>query len=257
MYPGQPRPPTHIGDRFADQRMSGPSAHERGPSGPAAAPGPIFNELPRHAYEPPHATQALNYPVGPSAYNDGPFAYDHGRSDHIIGQSAQAAGRSAYPTKRSDIGLFEDDCYLNPHSSQQHFPSHYTMHQPHNTAPQHHNLPFQTRGGEYFPAHRRPRRNDQSYEPHRTNISTPQNSNQWGGGRIHTNIQTTLPILDRRAGDLPPAAIDIVREEIAGAFRDKLGVSMVPWGIHIRDFMIANLSIPTGDQNTRIRNFFG
>jgi hypothetical protein len=32
--------------------------------------------------------------------------------------------------------------------------------------------------------------------------------------------------MDRRAGGLPSAAIDIVREEIAGAFRDKLGVNM-------------------------------
>jgi hypothetical protein len=34
-------------------------------------------------------------------------------------------------------------------------------------------------------------------------------------------------MLDQRAGGLPPAAIDIVKEEIAGAFRDKLGVSMI------------------------------
>jgi hypothetical protein len=32
---------------------------------------------------------------------------------------------------------------------------------------------------------------------------------------------------DQRAGGLPPAAIDIVMEEIAGTFRDKLGVSMI------------------------------
>jgi hypothetical protein len=37
-------------------------------------------------------------------------------------------------------------------------------------------------------------------------------------------------MFDQRAGGLPPAAIDIVREEIAGAFQDKLGVSMVPGG---------------------------
>jgi hypothetical protein len=37
-------------------------------------------------------------------------------------------------------------------------------------------------------------------------------------------------MFDQRAGGLAPAAIDIVREEIAGAFRDKLGVSMVPRG---------------------------
>jgi restriction endonuclease len=35
MYLGQQQPPTHISDKFADLRMSGPSARERGPSGPA------------------------------------------------------------------------------------------------------------------------------------------------------------------------------------------------------------------------------
>jgi hypothetical protein len=35
-------------------------------------------------------------------------------------------------------------------------------------------------------------------------------------------------MIGQRVSGLPPAAIDIVREEIAGAFRDKLGVSMVP-----------------------------
>jgi hypothetical protein len=58
-------------------------------------------------------------------------------------------------------------------------------------------------------------------------FNAPQNPNQWGG-KQHANIQTNSPILDQRAGDLPPAAIDIVRQEIAGAFRDKLGVSIVP-----------------------------
>jgi hypothetical protein len=37
-------------------------------------------------------------------------------------------------------------------------------------------------------------------------------------------------MFDQRAGGLAPAAIDIVREEITGVFRDKLGVSMVPRG---------------------------
>jgi hypothetical protein len=50
------------------------------------------------------------------------------------------------------------------------------------------------------------------------------------GVRQHANIQTTPPISDQRVGGLPPDAIDIVREEITGAFRDKLGVSMVPGG---------------------------
>jgi hypothetical protein len=36
--------------------------------------------------------------------------------------------------------------------------------------------------------------------------------------------------MGQRAGGLLPAAIDIVREEITGAFRDKLEVNMVPGG---------------------------
>jgi hypothetical protein len=50
-------------------------------------------------------------------------------------------------------------------------------------------------------------------------------------------------MLDQRAGGLPPAVIDIVREEIARAFRDKLGVSMIPRGNDIGDLMIAYLTI--------------
>jgi hypothetical protein len=48
-------------------------------------------------------------------------------------------------------------------------------------------------------------------------------------------------MFDQRADGLAPAAIDIVREEIAGAFRDKLGVSMVPGGNHIGNLMTADL----------------
>jgi hypothetical protein len=110
MYPGQQQPPTHIGDKFVDLRMSGPSARERGPFGPATV-GLIFNELQRYVSKPPLATQALNYPIGRSAY-------DHGRSDHMGGRSAHVAGRFAYPTGRSVTGLFEEDCYLDPHPSQ-------------------------------------------------------------------------------------------------------------------------------------------
>jgi hypothetical protein len=106
-YPEQPQRPTHIGSKLVDLHMSELSTRERGPSGPAPT-GPIFNELPRYASEPPHVTQALNHPNRPSAY-------DHGRCAYPIGQSA-------YPTRRSNTGLFEEDCYLNPRSSQQHFP---------------------------------------------------------------------------------------------------------------------------------------
>jgi hypothetical protein len=194
IYPEQPQ----IDSKSADLHMPGPSAREVGPSGPATA-GPTFNGLPRHAPEPQHMTHNLNYPVGPSAYNNGRSAYNHGRSGPMSGQ----------------------DCYLNPHSSQQHFPSHYAMHQPINS---------RSRAHESFPAPpRRPKRNDQTYEPYRANGNAPRSSNQWGE-RQYANIQPTPPMFDQRAGGLAPAAIDIVREEISGAFRDKLGVSMVPGG---------------------------
>jgi hypothetical protein len=38
------------------------------------------------------------------------------------------------------------------------------------------------------------------------------------GGRQQTRVQTTSPMMGQRVGGLPVAAIDIVREEIAGAF---------------------------------------
>jgi hypothetical protein len=159
-YPEQPQPPTHIGNKLVDLHMTGPSARERGSSGPATA-GPIFNELPRYSSKPPHVTRALNHPDRPSAYDHGWFA--------------QPLGRSAYPTGRSGIGMFEEDLsYLNPRPFQQHLPSHYAMHQPINTESQAH-------GSEYFLAPpKRPERNGQSCEPYRANSNAPHNSNQWG-----------------------------------------------------------------------------
>jgi hypothetical protein len=56
-------------------------------------------------------------------------------------------------------------------------------------------------------------------------------------------------MLDQRAAGLPPAAgltptaIDIVRQEIAGAFQDKLGVSMTPRGSLIGNPMTTDLII--------------
>jgi hypothetical protein len=190
--------------------------------------------------KPPHTVQTLDNPFRPSAYGARQSKYNTGQSAHV-------AGRSAYLTGWSGIEFFEEDGYPTPHPSQLNPPSHHTTHQ-------HHNLPFQTRGGEYFPAHRRPGRDDQSYEPHRENISTPQNSSQWEGRR-HTNIQTTSPILDQRVGGLPPTAIDIVREEIAGAFRDKLGVSIVPGGQSYRRPYNSQFDRLPYPQGTRIPEF--
>jgi hypothetical protein len=182
MYPRQQQPPTHIGDKFVDLRMSGPSARERGPSGPAAA-DPIFrSELPRPAPKPPHTVQTLDNPFGRSTYG---------------------AKQSEYNARRSNTEFFEEDGYPTPHPSQLNSPSHHGTHQ-------HHNITYQTCESEYFSAPRRPERNGQSYEPDRACINTPQNPNQWRG-KQHTNIQTNSPILDQRAGGLPPAAIDVVR----------------------------------------------
>jgi hypothetical protein len=227
MYPRQQQPPTHIGDKFVDPCMSGSSARERGSSGPAVTV-PIFrSELPRPAPKPPHTVQTLDNPFGPSAYGARQFEYNAGRSGHMVGQSAHGSGRSTYLTGRSGTEFFEEDGYPTPYSSQLDSPSHHMTHQ-------HHNTIYQTRESEYFSAPRRPERNGQSYEPHRACINAPQNPNQWGG-KQHTNIQTNSPILYQRAGGLPSAAIEIVREEIAGAFRDKLRVSIVPGGAVISE----------------------
>jgi hypothetical protein len=98
-YHGQPQLPTHIGDKFANLRMSRPFTRERGPSGPAAA-GPIFrNELPKPAPEPPCTAQTLDSPFRSSVYGAG-------RSGHMAEQSAHVAGRSAYLTGRSGTEFF-------------------------------------------------------------------------------------------------------------------------------------------------------
>ena len=81
-----------------------------------------------------------------------------------------------------------------------------------------------------------------------------------GGGKQYTIIQTNSPILDQRAGGLPPAAIDIVREEIAGAFRDKLGVSIVPEGQSYRrpyDSKFDRLPYPQGTRIPEFAKFSG
>jgi hypothetical protein len=202
-YPEQPQLPAHIGDKLADLRMSGSFACERGPSGLAAV-GPIFNELPIHASEPPHTAQTLNYPVGPFTYNDGRSTYNNRRFGHMAGQFAHTAGWSAYLTERSGTEFFDEDYYPNPHLSQLNFPSHYIMHQHHNTA-------SQTHGASTFQPHLEGRKG----------MATPMShigKGRTNGGRQQSNIQTTSPMLDQRVSGIPPAAIDIVREEIAGAF---------------------------------------
>jgi hypothetical protein len=121
MYPRQWHPPTHIGDKFADLRMSGSSARERRPSGPAAA-NPFFrSELPRPAPKPPHVVQTLDNPSGL-------FAYGARQSEYNVGRSGHMAGRSAYLTGRSGKEFFEEDRYPTPYPSQLDSPSHHTTH---------------------------------------------------------------------------------------------------------------------------------
>jgi hypothetical protein len=117
MYLGQRQPPMHIGDQFADLRISGPSARERGPSGLAAA-DPIFrSELLRPTPKPPHAVQTLDNPFRPSMYGARQSEYNVGRSGHMAGQSAHRARRSAYLTGRSGTKFFEEDGYPTPYPS--------------------------------------------------------------------------------------------------------------------------------------------
>jgi hypothetical protein len=56
----------------------------------------------------------------------------------------------------------------------------------------------------------------------------PHNPNPWACKQHNT--QTPTPLIDQRTCGLPPATIDIVREEITEAFRDKLTISMALWG---------------------------
>jgi hypothetical protein len=114
MYPRQRQPPTHIGDKFADLRMSGPSARGRGPSGPAAT-NPIFrSKLPRPAPKPPHVVQTLDSPFRPSVYGAKQSEYNVGRSGHMAG--------------RSGTEFFKEGGYPTPYPSQLDSPSHHMTH---------------------------------------------------------------------------------------------------------------------------------
>jgi hypothetical protein len=78
---------------------------------------------------------------------------------------------------------------------------------------------------------------------------------QTNRGRQHANIQPTPPMFDQRVSGLAPAAIDIVREEIARAFRDKLGVSMVPGEQSYRKPYDSRFDHHPYPQRTRIPEF--
>jgi hypothetical protein len=62
-------------------------------------------------------------------------------------------------------------------------------------------------------------------------------------------------MLDQRVDGLPPTAIDIVREEIAEAFRDKLRVSMIPGGQSYQKPYDTRFDYHPYPQGTRITKF--
>jgi hypothetical protein len=62
-------------------------------------------------------------------------------------------------------------------------------------------------------------------------------------------------MFDQRAGGLAPTAIDIVSEEIAGAFRDKLRVSMVLGGQSYRKPYDSRFDHHPYPKGTRIPEF--
>jgi hypothetical protein len=62
-------------------------------------------------------------------------------------------------------------------------------------------------------------------------------------------------MLNQRASGLPRAVIDIVREEIAGAFRDKLKVSIIPRGQSYRRLYDSRFDYHLYPQGTRIPEF--
>ena len=95
-YVEKTQPPTQVWKKPADLPMAGPSAHERGPSGPPAT-GPVYqNGPPRFTPAPPQSVQTLTDTFGPSAHHGGP-------SEHLTGQSAHNAGPSAHATNRGYV----------------------------------------------------------------------------------------------------------------------------------------------------------
>jgi hypothetical protein len=88
---------------------------------------------------------------------------------------------------------------------------------------------------ESFFVPRRPEKSNVQYGAPRASINAPQNLNPWARER-HIETQAPTP-LDQKAGVSPLAAIDIVREEIARAFQDKLEVNMAQGGSLIRSHM--------------------
>lgn len=95
-------------------------------------------------------------------------------------------------------------------------------------APQGHGIAPHAHRNEHFSVPRRPKRFNAQYEASRADINAPQNPNTWARGRH--NEAWPPSSLDPSAGGLPPVVIDIVREEIVGAFRDKLRVNMTHGG---------------------------
>jgi hypothetical protein len=87
--------------------------------------------------------------------------------------------------------------------------------------------------------------------------SAPHNPNLWTRERHNDTLATTH--MDQRVGGLLPIANEIVREEITGAFRDKLGVNMSHEGSRIADRMTADSTTthtPTGQEYLNLQKFW-
>jgi hypothetical protein len=175
-YPRQPQPPAHIRGKLADLRMTGPSR--------PAAVGPVFQtKLSKFAPEPSHPAQTLNDEFGLSTHSIVQSEYITRRSDHTTEKSACTTERSTCLTRQSYVEHTKpNDNYYYPsiHLSQPNLLLH-------PTTPQHRNMTSRHRGRILF-APRRPERDDQLYELHRTSINAPQNPCQWV--EKQHNIQT-------------------------------------------------------------------
>jgi hypothetical protein len=119
--------------------------------------------------------------------------------------------------------------------------------------PQNHSIIPPIHGYEFFSVPRRPEKSNAQYGAPRASINTTWNPNLWEMKRY---IETQLPPpLDQRAGALPSAAINIVREEIARTFRDKLGINMDHGGSLIGSHFTAHSTRTPYPQGTRILEF--
>jgi hypothetical protein len=146
-----------------------------------------------------------------------PSGYTRGLSEHITGPSGYYTGPSTTGYEEQNIEYYQQPYYqlqtnisLAP------------------TTPQECGMIPPTHRYEPSSAPRRSERRSMQYGVPRANINAPHNPNTWARGQYNDASGTTH--IDQRVGWLPTPTIDIVRDEITGAFRDKLGVNVSPRG---------------------------